>query len=95
MANDRYVLPNVLCHFQRKFISVRCRNEKIQLFSCWTYGVRDGVGGCPSSLNYDLCVLFSVDSYALCGSKFFWEFGQEHFQQNRKIKILNSVFLSY
>jgi hypothetical protein len=62
-----------------------------------TFSVRDGVGRCPPSLNdasCDLSVLLGVNSYVLSGSKFLWKFGQEHFQQNWKVEILDAVLLS-
>ena len=80
-----------------ELIGIWCRNEKVQLFSCWAYGVRDGVGRCPPSLNdagCDLSVLLGVNSYVRGGSKFLRKFGQEHFQQNWKVEILDTVLLS-
>ncbi len=53
---------------------------------------------CPPSLNNascDLSVFLGVNSYVLSGSKFLRKFGQEHFQQNWKVEILDAVLLSH
>ena len=43
----------------------------------------------------DLSVLLGVNSYVLGGSKFWRKFGQEHFQQDWKVEILDAVLLSH